>query len=293
MENLMVMPDVCGACTALIVTHASKCSPELGDKSVLYYPGAPQTDLLKKVISNIRSSIGIYKFLICIDHKIDCHVSLAYLENLRSLCVDGDIRLIISPSAVKVPSQVSATHAFYRGICAVSSDNVLFFEHDHLFLSSIDQNIVNRAFARGCKLLRFNRSQNINTDFEILVNSENIEGVCETNMYCNGPFIADTKFCRRLFRIAMLGIPYWNGHFGGHIEGPISREIMFDFYNLSRSEFRTKYPIYMYGSIGFHPAIVHFGDFTGRKGRLISLVKKLLRRFFSLWLYNHDVGRGT
>jgi len=282
MENLEAMPDVCGASTVLIVTHASKTSPELGGEGALYYPGAPSTDLLRSVIANIVDSIGIDQFLICIDHKIDCPVSLAYLENLRKLCSDDGIQLIVSPSALKVPSQVSATHAFYRGVSAVSTDYVLLFEHDHLFSICIDQDIVNRAFAGGCKLLRFNEFENLNTDFEALLESEDIEGVCETNMYCNKPFIALTSFCRELFGIAMLNIPYWNGHFGGHVEGPISREIMFSFYNLSRPEFRAKYPIYLYGPIGFPPTIEHFGVFIGRKGRLIALVKKICKRFLSL-----------
>ena len=272
-----ISKDVCSSCTALIVTHASKTSPELGKGKALYYPGAPRTDLLKSVISNIVASTNITKFIVCVDHKIDCDVSKKYYENLKIFCADNGFDLIVSPSALRVPSQVSATYAFYRGISALSTDYVLFFEHDHLFTDVVDFNVVNQAFANGCKLLRFNEFKNSDTEFESLTEPELLKGVCETNMYCNKPFLAEKSFCQELFKIAITDIPYWNGHFGGHVEGPISREIMFDYYNLPYSDFRLKYPIFVYGPKGMPPTIEHFGVFTGRKGRIVALARRLLR----------------
>ena len=64
--------------------------------------------------------------------------------------------------------------------------------------------------------------------------------------------------------------------FGGFVEGPVSRQMMADEFNLSHSEFRRKYPIYLYGDVGAPPLIDHFGDFPGRRARWTKRIKQWL-----------------
>jgi len=73
-------------CTVIIVTHATKTLPELGRKDTLVYPGAPKTELLSKVVTNIVEFTGLSNVLIALDHKVDCQISLQYLNNLRQYC---------------------------------------------------------------------------------------------------------------------------------------------------------------------------------------------------------------
>jgi hypothetical protein len=71
----------------------------------------------------------------------------------------------------------------------------LFFEHDHLFSDVVDFNVVNQALPMAASL-RFNEFKNSDTEFESLTEPEFLKGVCETNMYCNKPFLAEKSFCK-------------------------------------------------------------------------------------------------
>jgi len=262
----------------LIVTHASKNAVEQGIKKPLLYPGAPNTFLLEGVLDNLLDKTGLDDVVIAFDHKMDCSLSKSYLSNLKSLSARRGLRLVVSASSLSMPSQLTATAAFCRGVHAVRSKYVLFFEHDHLFRSSLDWSIVDMAFEGGAKMIRFNRRLNI-SDWqgeEVVQKCEFSDQICETNAYCNGPFIAHTSYCSDLFGVANSQIPNWNGMFGGFVEGPVMRQMLSDEFNLGAEEFRERYPIYLYGPVGAPPLIDHFGDFPGRRARWTKRIKQWL-----------------
>ena len=264
----------------LIVTHASKNVSEQGIKDPLLYPGAPHTRLLEDVFCNLEQRIGLTDAVIAFDHKIDCPVSRLYLDNLRTFCERRRIRLVVSPSSLLMGNQITATAAFMRGIQAVETSHVLFFEHDHVFLRDLDWRIVDQAFAMGIRMLRFNEGDNTSRgDWRESVNPfPGFDQICETNYYCNKPFLATTDFCRTLFELAERQVPTWNGLFGGFVEGPVMRQMMADEFNLSREEFRRRYPIALYGPLGAPPMIEHFGVFPGRRARWTKALKSWLKR---------------
>lgn len=262
----------------LIITHASKNVSEQGIKDPLLYPGAPHTHLLEKVFDNLQQRIGLVDAVISFDHKLDCPVSVLYLKNLRPFCEQRGVRLIISPSSLLMSNQLTATAAFARGIEAIDTDHVLFFEHDHLFLRDLDWQIVDQAFAHGVQMLRFNEAENLTSQRwrETVEPASFTDQVCETNYYCNKPFLAHTRYCRELFKLAERQVPYWNGPFGGFVEGPVMRQLVADEFNLSAEQFRQRYPIYLYGPIGAPPMIEHFGIFPGRRGRWTKRLRQWL-----------------
>ena len=262
----------------LIITHASKNVSEQGIKDPLLYPGAPHTHLLEKVLDNIEQCAGLADVVIAFDHKMDCAISRAYFENLQQFCDRKKARLVLSPSSLLMLNQLTATAAFKRGIEAVDGEYVLFFEHDHLFRSDLDWQLIDRAINVGAQMVRFNRRANDSdpNGGEVVTPCSAVSGICETNYYCNGPFLAKTSFCTNLFELAERQIPTWNGMFGGFVEGPVSRQMMADEFNLSHSEFRRKYPIYLYGDVGAPPLIDHFGDFPGRRARWTKRIKQWL-----------------
>ena len=264
----------------LIITQASKNVAEQGIKDPLLYPGAPNTSLLDQVFDNLQQQIDLVDAVIAFDHKIDCSVSRLYLENLRAFCERRGAQLVVSPSSLLMSNQVTATAAFMRGIRAIQSDYVLFFEHDHLFLRPLDWQIVDRAFNAGVEMLRFNEGANRRRDDwrEAIHPAEFLDQICETNYYCNKPFLARTAFCRELFELAERQVPTWNGLFGGFVEGPVMRQITADEFNLSREQFRKRYPIYLYGPMGAPPMIEHFGIFPGRRARWTKRIKQWLRQ---------------
>ena len=71
-------------------------------------------------------------------------------------------------------------------------------------------------------------------------------------------------------------IPSWNGYFGGFIEGPVEQRIIQDLFNMDLSEFKEKYPIYLYGGFLFDPIVFHFG---GHKGIYKNKFFEALDRF--------------
>ena len=278
------MPGSTGAVKAntqvLIITHASKNVSEQGIRDPLVYPGAPHTHLLEKVFNNLDERIGLTDAVIAFDHKVDCSISRMYLDNLRDFCQRRRLRLVVSPSSLQMHNQLTATAAFLRGIRAIETDYVLFFEHDHFFLETVDWSIVDQAFAGGIGLLRFNEFDNLSKPemFEVVTPSSISDQLCETNYYCNKPYIATTQLCKQLFELAERDVPNWNGHFGSLVEGPIMRQIMADEFNLSHEEFRRRYPIALYGPLGAPPMIEHFGVFPGRRTRWTKALKSWLKR---------------
>ena len=266
----------------LIITHASKNVSEQGLKDPLLYPGAPHTDLLEKVLNNLEQRLNLVDAVISFDHKIDCPISRSYFDNLRNFCSNRGIRLVLSPSSLLMSNQLTATSAFKRGIDAIDSDYVLFFEHDHLFRSDLDWQIVDRAFNGGAQMLRFNRrvNQSDPNSIEVIRPCTFMQEICETNKYCNGPFLAKTRFCAELFELGSQQVPTWNGMFGGFVEGPVGRQMIADEFNMGYDKFREKYPIYLYGPINAAPLIDHFGDFPGRRARWARHLKRLLRSYW-------------
>jgi len=264
----------------LIITHASKNVSEQGIKDPLFYPGAPHTHLLEKVLDNIEQCAGLTDVVIAFDHKIDCAISRAYFDNLKEFCDRKKARLVLSPSCLLMLNQLTATAAFKRGIDAVDGDYVMFFEHDHLFRAGLDWQLIDRAINVGAQMVRFNRRANKSDPggVEVVTPCVSLDGMCETNYYCNGPFLAKTRFCSGLFELAERQIPTWNGMFGGFVEGPLTRQMIADEFNLGHAEFRRKYPIYLYGGMGVPPLIEHFGDFPGRRGRWAKRIKRWLLR---------------
>jgi hypothetical protein len=264
----------------LIITHASKNVSEQGLKDPLVYPGAPHTKLLDQVFENLENFIGLNNAVISFDHKIDCPISTKYLANLRIFCESRHVRLVVSPTSLQMHNQLTATAAFLRGIRDIDSEYVLLFEHDHYFLHEVDWGLVDSAFAEGIKMLRFNEFHNTSRpeSFEIVSRSPASTEFCETNYYCNKPYLAKTEFCRQLFEFAERDVPTWNGHFGSLVEGPIMRQIMADEFNLDHDEFRRRYPIALYGSIGAPPMIEHVGVFPGRRARWTKALKGFFKR---------------
>lgn len=264
----------------LIVTHSTKSIQEQGVSDPLFYPGAPNTQLLAQVFDNLAGMAGLTDVVVVIDHKVDCPVSTLYLENLRTFCQERSARLVVSPATLLMGNQLSATAAFLRGIRAIEAEQVLFFEHDHLFLRALDWAVIERAFASGVALLRFNEfaNQSRPDSREILSPLPGCEGVCRTNYYCNKPFLARTDYCLRLFELAEQAVPTWNGIFGGFVEGPIGRQMMADEFNLEPDEFLRRYPMAVYGAMGEPALIEHFGVFPGRRARWTKRIKAWLGR---------------
>jgi hypothetical protein len=263
------------------VTHASKTLPEFGRKDILKYPGAPGVDLIRDVIDNVEKYAAIAKKTIVFDHKVDCDTSCLYLKNLVVFCQQKNINLKVSPSALAMPSQITASNAFFMAVDQCKSEHLLLWEHDHLFLEYLNWDVIESAFSAGFKMVRFNRSVNRNQgDYvrETISALPGLSGLCRTNYYCNGPFVAKTEWCKALFKQSKVAIPSWNGCFGGFIEGPINRLMVADELNLSSDDFRSKYPICLYGDEGSSPVVTHFGDFPGRRARLLARIKSSLKR---------------
>ena len=264
-------------CDIAVITHATKTLPELGRSDVLAYPGAPNTDLLSKVVDNLRNFTGLNKISIVFDHKVDCDISCAYLANLRLFCQEQQLRLLVSPSALAMPSQQTATHAFHLASCASESPYLLLWEHDHLFHEVIDWHRIQQAMDHGAAMIRFNRRPNhsvVGSVPEMVEACEFSEDLCRTDYYCNGPFIARRSWLKPLFDLALREPPSWNGCFGGFVEGPINRTMLADRYNKSEEEYRHLYPIYLYGGLNAQPIVSHFGEFLGRRGRWLAALRR-------------------
>ncbi len=264
-------------CDIAVITHATKTLPELGRSDVLAYPGAPNTDLLSTVVDNLRNFTGLSKISIVFDHKVDCDISCAYLANLRLFCQEKELRLLVSPSALVMPSQQTATHAFHLASCASESPYLLLWEHDHLFHEAIDWHRIQQAMDHGAAMIRFNRRPNhsvVGSVPEMVEACGFSEDLCRTDYYCNGPFIARRSWLKPLFDLALREPPSWNGCFGGFVEGPINRRMLADCHNKSEEEYRHLYPIYLYGGLNAQPIVSHFGEFLGRRGRWLAALRR-------------------
>jgi len=264
-------------CDIAVITHATKTLPELGRSDVLAYPGAPKTELLLKVVDNLKRYTGLKAISIVFDHKVDCAISCAYLDNLRLFCQEQQLRLLISPSALAMPSQQTATHAFHLAGSASESTFLMLWEHDHLFHEAIDWDRIQKAMDHGAAMIRFNRRPNSSVQGSV---PETVQAcdfsadLCQTDYYCNGPFIARRSWLQPLFDLALREPPTWNGCFGGFVEGPINRAMLADRYNRSDDEYRSLYPIYLYGGLDAVPIVSHFGEFLGRKGRFLAALRR-------------------
>jgi hypothetical protein len=272
-------PNVYENIEVSIVTHATKILPELGRKDTLKYPGAPKTELLSDVIKNIKTRLGLSLFNIVFDHKIDCNISQEYLENLRTFCKEEGLRLVISPSASRIPSQITATNAFNLAVRSARSNYVMLWEHDHLFGQDVEWDLIQLAFDSGAEMLRFNRRENKSTMDQVPEQVSRLsisERLCRTDYYCNGPFIARRDWVQDLFQCTLSSPPSFSGPFGAFIEGPINQIMMRDRFNIDDQEYYKKYPIFLYGGVGEQPIVSHFGDFPGRRARW----SKKLRQMF-------------
>ena len=253
----------------LIVTTAIKNISEKRNGMLVTPLGIDEDNYILKVINNIRVNTNIDKFTVVIDHKINSSLSERYLNVLKKI---KNINLVVSPSCITMPSQLTATMAFKLGIKNISKDYLLFWEHDHLFKESISWEIIKKCFEGNGKMIGFNRNINDKNSFHFFVEGKsqlfpelsNLDkNLLYFPMYSNGPFIAEKKFCEDLWNETFFEIPSWNGYFGGFIEGPVEQRIIQDLFNLDLSEFKEKYPIYLYGGFNFDPIVFHFGDHKG------------------------------
>ena len=87
-------------------------------KNEILYAGS-SVEYIIKVINNIRVNTNIDKFTVVIDHKINSSLSERYLNVLKKI---KNINLVVSPSCITMPSQLTATMAFKLGIKNISKE---------------------------------------------------------------------------------------------------------------------------------------------------------------------------
>ena len=249
----------------LIVTSAIRNVSEMRGGMLWTPKGIDKDDFMLNVIKNIKSNTQIKSFTIVHDFKID---SLHSHNYQTKLCNIKGINLIVSPSSIGMPSQLSASLAFKLGLNNISKDYLLFWEHDHLFIEKVDWNIVKNCFKEDGKMLRFNRNINKKNSYHYLnertkqypKNCLFDKNLLYFPVYDNGPFLAQKKYCKNLWNEVNFEIPSWNGNFGGFIEGPVVQKIYQDQFNLGISDFEKKYPLYLYGGLMRKPIVAHFGN---------------------------------
>ena len=260
--------------TALLITSAIKSIPEIRKNMHSISRVAKDLNFIEETLENIKKFSGINKFLIVHDFKIDSEISKIHNENLFKLKNKYKFDLFISPSSLAMPSQLTASNAFKLGISKIKSKYLLFWEHDHLFVKEVDWDLVSKSFINGGKLTKFNRQKNtINSKKELqkelilkkgLINQffeSNCKDLVSTNYYCNGPFIAETDFCEKLWKNVNFEIPNWNGIFGGFIEGPVNQKMVEEQLNQNEDDFRNEYPLFVYGGKSFDPIVIHRGNY--------------------------------
>ncbi len=260
--------------TALLITSAIKSIPEIRKNMYSISRVAKDLNFIEETLENIKKFSGIDKFLIVHDFKIDSEISKIHNKNLFKLKNKYKFDLFISPSSLAMPSQLTASNAFKLGIRKIKSRYLLFWEHDHLFIKEVDWDLVSKSFINGSKLTKFNRQKNtINSKKELqkelilkkgLINQffeSNYKDLVSTNFYCNGPFIAETDFCEKLWNNVNFEIPNWNGIFGGFIEGPVNQKMVEEQLNQNEDDFRNKYPLFVYGGKSFDPIVIHRGNY--------------------------------
>ena len=266
----------------LIVTTAIRNISEQRNGMLVTPLGIDEDDYILKTINNIKINTNISNFTVVIDHKINSSLSLSYLNRLKKI---KNINLVVSPSSVTMPSQLTASMAFKLGIKNISKDYLLFWEHDHLFNECINWEIIKKCFEGNGRMVNFNRKINNKKSYPFFVDeksklfpeSSNLDkNLLYFPMYSNGPFIAEKTFCEELWSETSFEIPSWNGNFGGFVEGPVEQRIVQDLFNLNLSEFKEKYPIYLYGGFLSDPIVFHFGE---HKGIYKNKFYKVLDRF--------------
>ncbi len=260
--------------TALIITSAVKNIPEIRSNMHAVSKLSDDLNFIDDTLDNIKKFSGIDNFFIVHDFKIDSRYSKIHNDNLNKIKKKYNFNLLNSPSCMAMPSQLTASNAFKLGISKISSPYFLFWEHDHLFINKVNWEIVSKSFESGGKLIKFNRSKNIinskrESQKELILNKgitnqlfeSDQSDLVETNFYCNGPFISETNFCKRLWKNVNYDIPNWNGSFGGFIEGPVNQKMLEDQLNNNSDEFREKYPLFVYGDKSFEPIVIHRGQY--------------------------------
>ncbi len=286
---------------ALIITSNVKYNPEFNKNIIASSVETKNDYFISNIINNIKQNSNINNFLITHDLKIDNKDSLIYQDRLEDICKKEGLRLIVSPSSIKMPSQISATVAFKNGLKKINKEYFLFWEHDHFFTKKIDWQLISDCFFNGGKMIRFNRKINkknkafkinkrIIDNFEIINNTEFNSKILSTNLYSNGPFISEKKFCETLWNNVVFDYPSWNGHFGGFIEGPVNQKMLFDQFNMSKKDFMNKYPIFLYGGDEDLPIVQHKGRYTPQYQiknlsfeSLILIIKFLKQKIKKFW----------
>ena len=95
--------------------------------------GIDKSDFMTNVINNIKSNTQIVNFTIVHDYKFDS----IYSKLSGNTSEYHGINLIVSPTSIRMPSQLSASLAFKLGLKNLSKDYLLFWEHDHLFVEKL------------------------------------------------------------------------------------------------------------------------------------------------------------
>ena len=268
---------------ALIVTSAIRNISEMRGGMLLTPRGIDKSDFMTNVINNIKSNTQIVNFTIVHDYKFDSIYSQNYQEILQNI---SGINLIVSPTSIRMPSQLSASLAFKLGLKNLSKDYLLFWEHDHLFVEKINWDTIKNCFKANGKMLRFNRDINRKNSYpyhHLIERGKQYPETCvfDKNLlyspyYDNGPFLAEKNYCQDLWNDVNFQIPNWNGLFGGFIEGPVIQKIFQDHFNLSISTFKKKYPIYLYGGFLSKPVVAHFGSHKAiYKNKFYEILDKL------------------
>ena len=266
---------------ALIVTSAIRNVSEMRGGMLLTPRGIDKSDFMTNVINNIKLNTQIVNFTIVHDYKIDTSYSHNYQEILQNI---KGINLIVSPTSIGMPSQLSASLAFQLGLKNLSKEYLLFWEHDHLFVEKINWDTIKNCFESYGKMIRFNRDINRKNSYHNLnERAKQYPEACvfDKNLlyfpfYDNGPFLAEKTYCQDLWNDVNFQIPTWNGLFGGFIEGPVIQKIYQDQFNLSISNFKKKYPLHLYGGFLSKPVVAHFGDHKAiYKNKFYEILDKL------------------
>ena len=286
----------------LIITSNVKYIPEFDKDLVANSITTRKKDFIKNLINNIKYHSNLKDFIITHDFKIDNKESCFYQNYLKNICFQEGIKLLTSPSSIKMPSQISATIAFKRGLEAVNKEYFLFWEHDHIFTKKLDWDLIKDCFNNGGKMLRFNRKKNkivneyfiqkgLIENFEMIKESDFNKNILKSNFYSNGPFISEKKYCKDLWNRVDFIYPLWNGNFGGFIEGPVNHKMLFDQFNMGNINFDKIYPIFLYGGKDFNPIVAHKGDYEPSytvnlfsAKFIIQLLKKSLKSIIKIFL---------
>ena len=263
----MTIPD---SLTCTIVTTALKNVVEQSYNAV---PISDRSNIksIACLIHNLRSLGSFSRFIICHDFKVDSQRSIAYHKALINYCNSNGIELVVSPSSIAMPSQVSATMAFRKAISCVKTSHIAFWEHDWLFEYPLDLELVSNVFEilKADILYMFcpiPRKEILSIDnigfFNNLLQDTELINVCRFSTYNNTPFIARTSYLLALWSDINFSIPSWNGGFGGFIEGPVSQRLLERQLELPPEAFHNAHKHFVIYDEVRGPLVKHFGTYT-------------------------------